>query len=138
MTTEEKIKAAILGKIAEEAGVPPGFATARTPMGGQFTLAPPPIVVVVFEDGTVSLPVFSDGVSPNKGRPNGPALIQEPDLGRTDLSEDEKSRLTTQFDAALDRAHALKRADFAIIVFAKPARVEVRTGPTYVAPAVRG
>jgi hypothetical protein len=131
MTTEEKIKATIKTKIAEEAGEPLGFAKAQTMSGRLLDLTPPPLIVAVLEDGTVTLADFTDGAVWYKGRPQGPTLTQEPNLGRKDLSDDDKRRLNAQWDAALERAHYLKRGDVVIVVHAKDARVELREGPNF-------
>jgi hypothetical protein len=125
VTTEEKIKASIRKAIDDERGKDLGFAEARSgPFQSQtLDLTPPPLVLIVYKDGTVR----------NDGRPLRymPDML---DLRREDFDDVEKARLSEQWDAALVQAAHMKRADVAIVAHATGARVELRRGPDFDPP----
>jgi hypothetical protein len=123
MTTEEKIKASIRKAIDNERGQLLGFASAQTKWGQQLDLTPPPLMLVVYRDGTVS-----SASRPLRFTPDGL------DLGRDDLTEKERGRLDEQWDAALVQAEEFKRPEMVIVVHAATALVELRKGPAFDAP----
>jgi hypothetical protein len=122
MTTEEKIKASIRKKLEAERGRPLGFARVQTRASGLLHLTPPPILVVVEDDGAIS-----SIERPERKMPEGLEFRDPP-------SDDERRQLDEQWDAALVKASALRRGDVAIVAHAQGARVELRKGPNFDPP----
>ncbi len=127
-TSDDEIKASIDRKIKAEAGQPPTFATVHTSSHGILRFAHAPLLLTVYENGIVS----------EASRPEGPDSIGKPLLQREDLSPEEFTTLETRWSEALARAVILinRGTDVAIVAYANPARIELRQGPDFKAPAV--